>query len=28
VDMVYRTFCRLLDQVIKEPFDDAGNPLM
>lgn len=28
VDMVYRTFCRLLDQVMKEPVDDAGNPVM
>jgi hypothetical protein len=28
VDPVYRRFCRLLEQLIKYPFDDAGNPLM
>lgn len=28
VDPVYRSFCRSLEQVIKYPFDDAGNPLM
>jgi len=28
VDIVYRGFCRQLEQVIKYPFDDAGNPLL
>ena len=28
VDLLYRTFWRLLDQVMKEPVDDAGKPLM
>lgn len=28
VDPVYQRFCRSLEQVIKYPFDDAGNPLV
>lgn len=28
VDLVYKSFCRSLEQVIKYPVDDAGNPLM
>lgn len=28
VEPVYRSFCRSLEQVIKDPIDDAGNPLM
>jgi hypothetical protein len=28
VEPVYRSFCRSLEQVIKYPFDDAGNSLM
>jgi hypothetical protein len=28
VEPVYRSFCRLLEQVIRYPVDDAGNPLM
>jgi hypothetical protein len=28
VEPVYRSFCRLLEQVIQYPVDDAGNPLM
>jgi hypothetical protein len=28
VEPVYRSFCRLLEQVIEHPVDDAGNPLM
>ena len=28
VEPVYRSFCRSLEQVIKHPIDDAGNPLM
>lgn len=28
VEPVYRTFCRSLEHVIREPVDDAGNPLM
>lgn len=28
VEPVYRSFCRSLEQVIKYPVDDAGNPLM
>ncbi len=28
VEPVYRSFCRLLEEVIKYPVDDAGNPLM
>lgn len=27
VDLVYRTFCRSLQEVIEYPFDDAENPL-
>ena len=27
-ETVYRSFCRSLEQVIKYPVDDAGNPLM
>ena len=26
-DVVLRAFCRLLGQVMRHPFDDAGNPL-
>ena len=28
VEPVYRSFCRLLEQVIQYPIDDAGNLLM
>jgi len=28
VNIVYRSFCRQLEQVIKYPVDDSGNPLM
>ncbi|HET9177177.1 MAG TPA: hypothetical protein VFQ24_02335 [Terriglobia bacterium] len=28
VEPVFRSFCRSLEQVIKYPVDDAGNPLM
>ncbi len=28
VEPVYKSFCRWLEQVIKYPNDDAGNPLM
>ena len=28
VETVYRSFCRSLEQVLKYPVDDAGNPLM
>ena len=28
VEPVYRSFCRALEQVMKDPVDDAGNPLV
>ena len=28
IEPVYRTFCRSLEQVIKYPVDDVGNPLI
>jgi len=27
-DPVYNAFCRVFQQVLHDPFDDAGNPLM
>ncbi len=28
IDPVYKSFCRSLEQVIRNPVDDVGNPLM